>query len=82
MKKLVQVQQLPVELTLAGVAYANVDHVPVDFTLNSGNVNILIDKHAHKMWLCINGQAAVRIRGFSEVTYTPGSPRPRKVEQA
>ena len=80
MKQPMQIQPLPMELKLAGVSSANVDHVPVDFTLSRGNVNIMIDKHTHRMWLCINGQAAVRIRGFSEVTYTPGSPRPRKVK--
>jgi hypothetical protein len=56
------------EFQFAQVTQTNVDRMPVDFTVNGGNVNIMADCMAHKLWLCINGQAAVRIRGYETLT--------------
>lgn len=65
-KKLLEPKPIPMELELAKITQTNTDRVPVDFTISEGIANLQID--GNKAWICINGQAAVRIRGFEKFT--------------
>lgn len=55
-----------IEFRIAKVKDSNATSLPVDFTLDGGDVNLQYDHFAKKVWLCFSGQAAIRIRGFKE----------------
>ena len=63
---MIEEREIPIELQLAKITQTNTDRVPVDYTVDGGLVNLQIDRN--KAWICINGQCAIRIRGFEKFT--------------